>query len=533
MVHKHIRYYLSYLHCDIPAGIVVFLVALPLCLGIALASGAPLFSGITTGLVGGLVVAWASVSQLSVSGPAAGLTVIVLTALDQLGGYPAFLLSVVLGGLIQLGLGVLKAGVIGAYFPSAVIKGMLAAIGVILILKQLPHAVGYDADYEGDEAFTQSDSHTTFSELAYSLDAISPGATIVSAVAVLIMLLWETRLFKRNALFSLIPGPLVAVLWGVAYHLFSQRYAQAYAIAPEHLVNLPEIHGLKDFFAEFTFPDFSQWTNPEIYSVAVTLAVVASLETLLSLEAVDKLDPLKRVAPTNRELKAQGLGNILSGLIGGLPMTAVIVRSSANVNAGGHTKMACFIHGLLLLLSVMFAAKYLNLIPLASLASILILTGYKLAQPKLFRELFRKGTSQFVPFLLTLVAILLTDLLKGIAIGIACGLYYVIRANFHAALTLTCDGKNYLLRLHKDVSFLNKALLREYLGQIKANSYVIIDGSRAQFVDQDILEAIEDFVAAAADDNITVELKNLNGHSRVISAAPAVAERPSVAGNPT
>ena len=520
MVHKHVRYYLSHLHHDVPAGIVVFLVALPLCLGIALASGAPLFSGLITGMIGGLIVAWASGSQLSVSGPAAGLTVIVLNALDKLGSYQTFLLSVVLAGLIQLVLGFLGAGVIGAYFPSAVIKGMLAAIGLILILKQIPHAVGYDADYEGDETFTQSDSHTTFSEIAYSLEALSPGAVIVSTVAILIMLLWETAPFKRQALLALVPGPLVAVVWGVAFNLLSRQYAQNLAIAPEHLVNLPEIQGLESFFAQFTLPDFSHWTNLEVYSVAATLAVVASLETLLSLEAVDKLDPLKRVAPTNRELKAQGLGNMVSGLIGGLPMTAVIVRSSANVLAGGRTKIASFIHGVLLLLSIMFASKYLNLIPLAALASILILTGYKLTQPKLFKELSRKGTSQIVPFLVTIGAILFTDLLKGMAIGTICGFYYVIRANFHAAITLTRDGNHYLLRLHKDVSFLNKALLRDYLDRIEENSYLIIDGSRALFVDQDILETIEDFVAAAPDDNITVELKNLNGHSRVVNAAP-------------
>ncbi|CAI8743909.1 SulP family inorganic anion transporter [Methylocaldum szegediense] len=511
MVHKHIRYYLSHLRNDIPAGIVVFLVALPLCLGIALASGAPLFAGIITGIVGGVVVAWASGSQLSVSGPAAGLTVIVLNAIDKLGSFQSFLLSVVIAGGLQLVLGFLQAGVIGAYFPSAVIKGMLAAIGLILILKQIPHAVGYDADFEGNEAYSQPDGHTTFSELAYSLEAISPGAVIVSVVAIGIMLLWETSLFKRNAVLGLIPGPLVAVLWGVAYNLLTMKFAPAYAIAQEHLVKLPEIQGVQGFFQQFTFPDFTQWANPEVYTVAVTIAIIASLETLLSLEAADKIDPLKRVAPTNRELKAQGLGNLISGAIGGLPMTAVIVRSSANVNAGGRTKVACFTHGVLLLLSVMFITEYLNLIPLACLAAILLLTGYKLAKPKLFKEMYAKGASQIVPFVVTIVAILATDLLKGIAVGMVVGLYYVIRTNFHAAITLTRHGNNYLLRLHKDVSFLNKALLRRYLDSVEENGYVIIDASRAQFIDQDILETIYDFVAAASDDNITVELKNLDG----------------------
>jgi MFS superfamily sulfate permease-like transporter len=521
MVHKHFDYYVSHLRNDIPAGVVVFLVALPLCLGIALASGAPLFSGIIAGILGGLVVAWASGSQLSVSGPAAGLTVIVFDAIGRLGGFKVFLFSVVVAGLMQLALGYLKAGVIGAYFPVSVIKGMLAAIGLILILKQIPHAVGYDADYEGDESYQQPDEHTTFSEIGYSLDAVSPGAITVSLVSILIMLLWETKLFKRNPVLSLIPGPLMAVLFGVGFNLASRQFFPDFAIAQEHLVNLPVIQGVQDFLGQLALPDFSQWANPETYTVAATLAIVASLETLLSLEAADKLDPLKRIAPTNRELKAQGLGNMISGLIGGLPMTAVIVRSSANVNAGGRTKMACFIHGLLLLVSVLFLSRHLNLIPLSCLAAILLLTGYKLAKPALFREMYHKGTSQIVPFVVTILAILLTDLLKGMAIGMVCGLYYVIRANYHSAITLTRDGNNYLLRLHKDVSFLNKAPLRDALARIEENGYVIIDASRAQFIDQDILETIHDFVAAAPDDHITVELKNLNGSSGVVTAPTA------------
>ncbi|MGX2040848.1 SulP family inorganic anion transporter [Methylocaldum sp. MU1018] len=530
MVHKHITYYVRHLRSDIPAGVVVFLVALPLCLGIAMASGAPLFSGITAGIIGGVVVAWASGSQLSVSGPAAGLTVIILNAIDKLGSFQALLLSVVIAGGLQLILGFLQAGVIGAYFPAAVIKGMLAAIGLILIMKQIPHAVGYDADFEGDEAYAQNDDQNTFSELAHIFDAISPGAAIVSAVAILIMLLWETPFFKRNAIFSIIPGPLIAVLWGVAFNLYTQQFAPAFAIAREHLVKLPEIEGVQGFFQQFTSPDFSQWANPDVYVIAVTIAIIASLETLLSLEAADKIDPLKRVAPTNRELKAQGLGNLICGMIGGLPMTAVIVRSSANVNAGGRTKVACFIHGIMLLLSVMFISRYLNLIPLACLAAILLLTGYKLAKPKLFKEMYAKGASQIVPFVITIVAILATDLLKGIAVGMVVGLYYVIRSNFQAAITLTQRGNNYLLRLHKDVSFLNKALLRKYLDSIEENGYVIIDASRAQFIDQDILETIFDFVEAATDDNITVEFKNLNGNSGVATPSYAAADQQPLTG---
>lgn len=511
MTHKHLNYYLGHLASDIPAGVVVFLVALPLCLGIALASGAPLFSGVIAGIVGGVVVAWASGSQLSVSGPAAGLTVIVLNAIETLGSFQAFLYCVVLAGLMQLALGFLRAGIIGAYFPAAVIKGMLAAIGLILIMKQIPHAVGYDVDFEGDESFLQTDTHTTFSEITYSLKAFSPGAVIVSLTAMAIMLAWETRPFKQNRILSLIPGPLVAVLFGIGFNLWSQIRAPTLAISHRHLVSLPDITGPLDFLSHFIPPDFSQWARPEVYTIAATLAVVASLETLLSLEAIDKIDPLKRVAPTNRELTAQGLGNVVCGLLGGLPITAVIVRGSANVNAGGRTKMACFIHGLLLLLSVMFMAHFLNLIPLACLASVLLLTGYKLAKPALFKELYRKGFNQFAPFMVTIATVLLTDMLKGIAVGMVVGVYFVLRANFHAAISLTQDDNRYLLRLHKDVSFLNKALLRSYLERVGENSHLIIDGSKAQFIDQDILETIQDFLNAAGDDNITVELKNVIG----------------------
>lgn len=507
MIRKHLNYYLAHLGQDIPAGLVVFLVALPLCLGIALASGAPLLSGIVAGIVGGLVVSWASGSQVSVSGPAAGLTVIVFTAIEQLGGFQTLLLSVVLAGAMQAALGFARAGVIGAYFPSSVIKGMLAAIGLILILKQIPHAVGYDADFVGDEAFLQLDSQTTLSEIGLAFKAISPGAIIVSAVAILIMLLWETPTLRRLRWLAMIPGPLVAVLWGLAFNTYAPQISPTLSIAAHHLVSLPSIDNLEGFLQQLTFPDYTRITDPAVWTVAATLAVVASLETLLSLEAVDKLDPLRRVAPTNRELKAQGLGNVLSGMLGGLPLTAVIVRGSANINAGAHTKVSCFLHGVLLLISVLFVARLLNMIPLACLASILLLTGYKLAKPQLFVELYRKGTNQIVPFVVTIIAILFTDLLKGMGVGMLCGMYYVVRANFHASISVTRDGSNYLLRLQKDVSFLNKPLLRELLAQIEPRSSLIIDGQRAQFIDQDILETIYDFRQSAADDEITLELR--------------------------
>ncbi len=511
-MHKHFDYYIRYLDHDVPAGVVVFLVALPLCLGIAVASGAPPLAGIVAGAVGGVFVSLLSGSQLSVSGPAAGLTVIVAAAIEKF-GFEGLLLATTLAGLMQLAMGFLRAGVIGAYFPSAVIKGMLAAIGLILILKQLPHAFGYDADSESDLSFVEDDSNATFSFVWEALDSISPGAVVVSATSLVILLLWETQRVKQHRLLSLVPAPLIAVLFGVAYNLLTQNYIPPLAIQAQHLVSLPPIGGPAEFFGHLRTPDFSRLLDPHIYVTAATLALIGSLETLLSLEAVDKLDPLKRAAPTNQELKAQGVGNLISGLLGGLPITAVIVRSSANVNAGAHTKVASLVHGALLLVSVMFLARYLNMIPLACLASVLLLTGYKLAKPQLVMEQYAKGFNQFAPFAATIAAILLTDLLKGMAIGMAVGLFFVLRANYHSAFTLTRDGKNYLLRMQKDVSFMHKAPLRAQLQQIESDGYLVIDGARAQFIDQDIRETLEDFIQAAADDNIRVELQNVQGLS--------------------
>jgi MFS superfamily sulfate permease-like transporter len=503
--------YLHYLRQDIPAGIVVFLVALPLCLGVALASGAPLFSGLVAGMVGGIIVAWVSGSQLSVSGPAAGLTAIVFNAINDMGSYPGFLLAVILAGLLQLILGSLKAGIVSAYFPSSVIKGMLAAIGIILIMKQLPHAVGYDASFEGDESYMQETALSTAEELWNAFDRVSASATIVSGVSLLILMLWESAFIKRTAVLKFIPGALVAVMWGVLYNTIALAKAPVWAISDKHLVALPVADGLTGFFALFQAPDFSFITNPHTYGVAVTLAIIASLETLLSLEAVDKMDPLKRVSPTNRELIAQGLGNITSGFLGGLPITAVIVRSAANVNAGAKTCVSSFVHGVLLLTSTLFFANYLNTIPLACLAAILLQTGYKLAKPSLFKQFFRKGWSQFLPFIITIMAILLTDLLKGITIGIAVGLYFVMRAHYHAAITLAQMDDNYLLKFHKDASFVTRPLLRQHLAKIAPNSTIIIDGSKIRFIDHDILETIDDFIQMAADLNISVQSIGLIG----------------------
>ncbi|MFA6051926.1 MAG: SulP family inorganic anion transporter [Methylobacter sp.] len=518
MIHKHAQYYFRHLKDDIPAGIVVFLVALPLCLGIALASGAPLFSGLIAGLVGGLIVSWLSGSQLAVSGPAAGLTVIVFNAIETLGSFQGLLVACVLAGIMQLALGFLRAGIIGAFFPSAVIEGMLAAIGLILIIKQIPHAAGYHASYEGDESYMKETAESSFIEFFDAFNGISPGSIVISVVALLLLILWNTAWFKKQKLLKLIPGPLAAVVWGVGYNVATRRFAPDWAVSNEHLVSLPVSEKAADFFSNFVLPDSSYLShlgNPHVYTVAVTIAIIASLETLLSLEATDKLDPLKRLSPTNRELKAQGVGNIISGLLGGLPMTAVIVRSAASINAGGQTRVSCFTHGVFLLLSVMYLAYYLNYIPLACLAAILLHTGYKLANPVLFKKFYQKGMSQFLPFAITVIAILVTDLLKGMAIGMVIGLFFVIKANYHAAITLTQDGSDYLLSLNKDVSFLNKALLRKFVLSIPEQSTVTIDASKAKFIDHDILETIEDFLSTAPDDNITVEVIDLYGKEKV------------------
>jgi MFS superfamily sulfate permease-like transporter len=504
---------LENLSSDLPASLVVFLVALPLCLGVALASGAPLFSGIIAGIVGGIVVGFFSGSQLSVSGPAAGLTTIVLSSITKLGSYEVFLAAVVLAGLLQIALGFLKAGSIGNYFPASVIKGMLGAIGLILILKQLPHAFGYDKDYEGDESFFQPDGENTFSELLTAVNHLSPGAVAISLLSLAILILWERPALKKMKFFSYVPAPLLVVAIGIALNEIFVAVAPSMSVDAEHLVTLPVADGLGGFIGQFTFPDFSRLFTQEALFVAVTIAIIASLESLLSLEAVDKLDPQKRNSPLNRELKAQGIGNMVSGLIGGLPVTAVIVRSSANVNSGAKTKTSAIMHGFLLLVSVMLIPTLLNKIPLASLAAILITVGFKLIKPSLVISMYKKGKDQFIPFMVTIIAILFSDLLIGIGIGILTGLLFVLKTNFHKALFSVNEENNYLIRLNKDVSFLNKAVLRDTFRDIPDGSYVIIDGSRSAFIDQDILETINDFRESAQSRKIEIELKQSIGAS--------------------
>ena len=492
---------------NLSASIVVLLVALPLCLGIALGSGAPLFAGIIAGVVGGIVIGIFSGSHLSVSGPAAGLTTIVAAAILKLQVFEAFLLAVVIAGIFQLILGFIKAGVIGDYIPNSVIKGMLAAIGLILILKQLPHLVGYDANFGGDESFQQPDKENTFSGILSAFNYITPSAAVIGLVSLLLLFLWEQKFIKTKKWLAAIPGPLLAVLGGTLINEYFKISNPGYALELKHLVALPVTGSISEFLQLFTFPKIEYLRNAEVWVTAVTLAIVASLETLLGIEAVDKLDPLKRVSPPNRELKAQGIGNIVSGMIGGLPLTSVVVRSSANVNAGAKTKLSAILHGVFMLICVLFIPFILNKIPLAALAAILIFTGYKLAKVSLFKNFYQKGWDQFVPFVVTITAILMTDLLKGIMVGIAVGLFYMIRSNFRSSVFIVHDDNKFLFRLRKDVSFLNKPIIKGKLEEVPENAYVLIDATRADFIDKDVIEEVNNFMAHAHLKNIRVEIK--------------------------
>jgi MFS superfamily sulfate permease-like transporter len=498
---------------DAPAGLVVFLVALPLCLGISLASGAPLLAGLLTGIVGGLVVSWLSGSSLSVSGPAAGLTVIVLTAISTLGSFQALLAATVVAGVIQVILGVVRAGVIGMYFPVAVIKGMLAAIGLILILKQIPHFLGADSDYFEDMDFLQFNGVNTFSAIGLAFKGLSPGSMLIGGISLLILLFWDSQTMKRFTFTRWVPGALVAVVVSILLNQLLKSGMPQWQVRPEHLVKLPVISSLGGLLNELTFPDWSAFTRPATYSVALTIAIVASLESLLSVEAVDKLDPHKRTTPPNRELMAQGVGNIVAGLIGGLPLTAVIVRSSANIGAGGQSRMSSFVHGLLLLTSLLFLGSVLNLIPLSALAAVLLLVGFKLTKPTLYASQWKLGWNQFIPFFVTVVAILFTDLLKGVGIGLAVGFFFILKANAEAAYFLNDvkeQERNVLhLRLSEHVSFLNKASIVQALNGLPNNSKVVLDGTTSKVIDHDVLEAIESFRQIAPERGIDLELRGI------------------------
>jgi MFS superfamily sulfate permease-like transporter len=492
---------------DVPASIVVALVALPLCLGVALASGAPLMSGLIAGIVGGIVVGALSKSPLSVSGPAAGLTVIVLAAIQSLPSFEAFLLAVVLAGMMQLVFGLTKTGILSEFIPSSVITGMLAAIGLILILKQVPHAIGYDGDYEGSFAFLQPDGRNTFSTLWYVLqEKMVWGAAIIAAVSIAFLFWWDKARPSEGPL-RFVPGPLVVVVFGVVANSIFANAAPQLQINPSHLVQVPVVEGFGGIIGLLAFPDFGQIGNPVVWTTAVTLALVASLESLLSVKAVDQLDPQRRTTDKNRELFAQGSGNLVSGLIGGLPVTSVIVRSSANVDSNAASKKSTILHGLWLLLSLLLIPTVLNLIPLASLAAVLIATGYKLTKPDLFRKKFAQGWSQFVPFTVTVAAILVTDLLTGIFIGLGVGFAFVIARNFRPAISYVCEGRDCLVRARRNLYFMHKVELQTVLDRVPDGTDVLIDLSSTEFVDIDNIDIINDFIRAAEYRDIKVVVR--------------------------
>lgn len=489
---------------DFQSSVVVFLVALPLCLGIALASGAPMSSGLIAGIIGGIVIGALSGSPISVSGPAAGLTVIVASSLQQLGSFEMFAAAVFLSGVLQIVFGVFRGGTIGDYFPTSVIRGMLAAIGLILILKQFPHAVGYDADFMGDESFQEPGGLNTFTRLLNTMQMTHIGAIIISMISFAIIIGWEKIAEKGNKFFQMIPGALIAVVSGVVFAKLFSDMPSDFALRSEQFVSLPN-NGFAD--SKFFLPQFSSLLNLKVIVVAFTLSLVGSLESLLSVDAADKLDDDGSITDKNRELVAQGIGNSLSGLLGGLPITAVIVRTSANSNAGAKSKLSAILHGLWLLLAVVTIPHILNYIPLAALAVILILVGYKLVKPKIIKEMYKKGWDQFIPFATTILAILFTDLLTGIGIGMVVGFFFVIKTNLHKAVVIVRDEDHYLIRFHKDVSFLQKASIQKMLRSIPANSSVMIDGSTSVFVDNDIIDLIEEFIRRSPAANINVSIK--------------------------
>lgn len=500
---------------DLPASLVVFFVALPLCLGIALASGAPLFSGIIAGVVGGIVVGTLSGSKVGVSGPAAGLAAIVLTAIGTLGGYENFLVAVVLGGAIQIIFGFLKAGVIGYYFPSSVIKGMLTGIGIIIILKQIPNFFGYDEESAWDLEFLEIDGGNTFSELFTMLSNIQPGALLIGVISLLILIFWDKVLSKKAKIFEVIPGPFVTVVLGIIFFTVTQGN-DILAIGAKHMVNVPIPEDVSSFIRQFSFPRFAVITNHEVWIVAFTLALVASLETLLSVEASDKIDPDKNVTPTNRELLAQGTGNIISGLIGGLPITQVIVRSSANVQSGGKSKLSTIIHGFLLLISVVLIPRLLNMIPLSVLAAILLIVGFKLAKPSLFKTMYKLGWKQWIPFIVTVLGIVLTDLLSGIALGLLVGIVVILLKSYQNSHFLNMEDKSngkhkIKMTLAEEVTFFNKGAILKELDRLPKNTYLEIDLIKTRYLDHDVIEILEDFLFKAKERNIDIKLISKRG----------------------
>ena len=484
---------------DIPSSIVVFLVALPLCLGIALASGAPLVSGLISGIIGGIVIGSVSHSSVSVSGPAASLTAVVLASIASLGSFDVFLMAVVLGGIFQFILGILKAGLIADYMPSNIIKGLLAAIGIILIIAQLPYAVGFIQDSGANFGARDNlleQAIAMFKNFFYSLH---PGAVVLSIISLAIIIFWEKSPLKN---FKLLPPSLIVVILGVFLNLLFKYIAPVLHLSEKYLVNIPKIDRVSELV---TFPDFNSITNPEVWGVAITITLIASIASLLAIEAADEIDPHKRKTPPNRELVAQGIGNTIAGLVGGIPLTSVIVRSSVNINAGAETKLSTILHGIFLLLSVLFLSSILNLIPLSSLAVILLVVGYKLASWDVISTMYKKGWNQFIPFVVTVVAIILTDLLIGIFIGSLVSIFFLLRSNYHNAFfienTKIFKGETIRLELSNEVSFFNKASIKNSLWNVPQNSNVIIDATFSSYIDHDILEIFEDFKTTFAEEN--------------------------------
>jgi len=509
----------KHLNKDIPASIVVFFVAIPLCLGIALASGAPLFSGLIAGIIGGIIVGAISGSHIGVSGPAAGLAVIVLAAINSL-GYEAFLVAVVLGGVIQIIFGLLRAGIIGYYFPSSVIKGMLTGIGIIIILKEIPYFFGFDKNPEGDFSFFQIDGENTFSEIFNTISGIISGnyhksATLIALIGMGILILWNNVLSKKGKFFQLVQGPLVAVVVGIIYYVLTK--GSGLNLESEHLVAVPVPDSFEAFLGQFNFPDFGAIGNPKVWITGFTIALVASLETLLCVEATDKLDPEKRVTPTNRELLAQGTGNMISGFIGGLPITQVIVRSSANIQSGGKTKASAIIHGFLLLISVILIPHLLNMIPLSVLAAILFLVGYKLAKPALFKTMWNLGWKQFVPFIVTILGIVFIDLLWGIGLGLVVGIVIILIKSYQNSHFLhieeTHEGKKDIVKmtLAEEVTFFNKGAILKELDSLPEDSYLELDVRKTRYLDNDIIEILEDFSTKAKNRSIDIKLISERG----------------------
>lgn len=508
----------KYLKSDLPAGLVVFLVALPLCLGISLASGAPFFSGLISGIIGGIVIGSLSGSKLSVSGPAAGLAALVLAAITNIGAFDLFLCAVLIAGILQMLMSVARLGGIANYFPSSVIKGMLTSIGILIIAKQIPHAFGYDRDEKGNLTELFPFGNEDWHELLQPLQHINVGVFLLCILSIVIMLVWERPFIKKRVKF--IPGALVAVIVSILVNEFFKAGNNPLTVTSDHLVQIKVAGSPSEFLSFFTLPDFSGFFNSKVIITGFMIAIIASLETLLSIEAVDNIDPERNVTNTNRELFAQGVGNSISGLIGGLPITSVIVRSSANVHSGAKSKLSTIFHGFLLLSTVIAIPSILNLIPLSSLAAILLLTGYKLCKVSIFKQMIKNGKYQYIPFFVTVSVIIGIDLLglypplkgEGLLVGVVAGLIAAFGAILHGNLKNSYyfhkdkhqQGDIIRIELSDEVSFLNKAAIRETLDHIPENSSIVIDASGTDYIDFDVLELIKEFR------DIKAPLKNIS-----------------------